>query len=159
MFPIPIKTFVGLAIILAAALGLFFYGKQEPEERKRVTLYLPDLDSPGGYGFFKKVLELHMPKLVSLQAAELVSQLAYEGALPEGCAALRFYVSTSELDMNAAFAEALGRAPDETLLMGSLVNTMLDFFALDGITITAEGEALRIGHIACDKPFTFYENS
>ena len=156
------KTFVVLALVIALALGIFACGKQEPEETTRVTLYLPDHDAieTGGYGFVKKTMELHMAKLVSLQAMELVSHLVYDGALPEGCDALHFYVSTSELDMNAAFAEALSRTGTlgETLLMGCLVNTMLEFFALDSITITAEGQVLQTGHEIYDYPLTFYGN-
>jgi len=156
------KTFVVLALVIALALGLFACGKQEPEETKRVTLYLPDHDAidAGGYGFTKKALDLHMPKLVSLQAMDLVANLVHEGALPEGCAALTFYVSISTLDMNAAFADALSRTGTlgETLLLGCLVNTILDFFALDSITIMAEGEVLQTGHEIYDYPLTFYEN-
>ena len=157
------RNFVVLALILALALGIFACGKREPEETTRVTLYLPDHDAveAGGYGFVKKTLELHMAKLVSLQAMELVSHLVYDGALPEGCDVLHFYVSTSELDMNAAFAQALSSSGTlgETLLLGCLVNTMLEFFALDSITITVEGEVLQTGHETYDHPLTFYENS
>jgi len=158
-----VRNFVVLALILAFALGIFAYGKREPEKTARVTLYLPDHDAieAGGSGFVKKAMELHMPKLVSLQAMGLVSRLVHDGALPEGCEALHFYVSTSELDMNAAFAQALGRTGTlgEALLLGCLVNTMLEFFALDSITITAEGQVLRTGHGTYDDPLTFYENA
>jgi len=156
------KKLLILALAFVMLLGLFACGKQEPQF-ETVTFYLPDdaaIDA-GGYGFITKDIDVHMPNLESLQAMSLIGYLVYEGALPEGCDALSFYLSTSTLDMNAAFAEALSRTGTlgEALLMGCLVNTILTYFELDSITVTAEGQVLQTGHETYDYPLTFYGNS
>ncbi|MCL2300480.1 MAG: GerMN domain-containing protein [Firmicutes bacterium] len=156
------KKLLALALVIVLALGFSACGKQKTLELTSVTIYLPDqvaIDA-GGYGFAARQVEMHMPNLVSLQAMQLVSHLAASGALPEGCAVLSFDEENATLDMNEAFAQALGRAGTlgETLLLGCLVNTMLDFFGLQSITVTAQGEVLQTGHETYSDPLGFYGN-
>ena len=157
------KKLLTLALALVLSLGLFACAKQEIVYPERVTLYLPDQSAidAGGYGFVTKEIDMHMPNLDSLKAMQLIGTLVYEGALPEGCDALSFWTYNATLDMNAAFADALSSTGTlgETLLMGCLVNTMLTYFALDSITVTAEGGVLQTGHETYDYPLTFYGNS
>jgi len=156
------KKLLALTLAVILVTGLFACGKQKTLELTGVTIYLPDQEAidAGGYGFVTRQVEMHMPKLVSLQAMQLVSHLVAAGALPEGCAALSFYEENAALDMNAAFAQALGRTGTlgETLLLGCLVNTMLEYFGLNGIKVTAQGEVLQTGHEVYDYPLMFYGN-
>jgi len=155
------KKLLIFALAIIFVLGLFACGKQELA-LTTVTFYLPDYAAidAGGYGFVTKDLEMHMPKLASPQAMQLVSHLVFAGALPEGCAVLSFHEQEAALDMNATFAQALSRTGTlgETLLLGCLVNTMLAFFGLNSVTVTAQGEVLQTGHEVYDYPLMFYGN-
>lgn len=68
---------------------------------------------------------------------------------------------TVRADMNEAFARqvnAMGTS-GEYMLMGSLVNTLLDAYCADEAVITVEGGTLETGHSIYDGPLGRYEDA
>ena len=65
------------------------------------------------------------------------------------------------VDMNADFGaqiRSMGTA-GEYLYMGGLVNTLLDAWGAESLTLTVEGNVLETGHEIYDYPLTFYEEN
>lgn len=65
-----------------------------------------------------------------------------------------------QLDVSSNFSElvnSMGTA-GETIIIGSLVNTLLDAFEADGLYIKVDGEDLATGHNIYDFVLTFTEN-
>ena len=118
---------------------------------KQVTLYLPNENADG---FITRQAETDG----SIEG--VVALLVAEGALPEGCAPLGFSVEDAALDMNEAFLQAVNNTgtTGEYLRFGSLVNTVLGFFGLEVLYITAQGQVIETGHNTYDFVFRFYEN-
>ena len=149
-----------LALLLAFCLLFLLTACPEPEPdiptattktpMRDIKLYLPNADADG----------LRTVTTQTDGTAEHIVQLLVEyGALPEDAMALWIQIHDGILlNMNAAFAEALDQlgTTGEFLMLGSLVNTMLRFFDLDSIIITAEGETLETGHNVYDEPMEYF---
>lgn len=63
------------------------------------------------------------------------------------------------LDLDSAFGSqisAMGTS-GEQMMMGSLVNTFLDAFDADGLSLTVEGKILETGHVIYDFTLEFFE--
>ena len=136
-----------------------------------VTLYLPN-DTADGFDTVEETVE------ASPQG--IVDALIAHGVLPEGVAVDAFEtmsdgVETQEgdvvsyevgelsitLDLSEEFLSAVtgtGTA-GETMVMGSLVNTMLTAYNAQTLTLTCGGEAVETGHAVYDEPMTFFEVS
>ena len=65
------------------------------------------------------------------------------------------------VDMNAAFEaqiRSMGTS-GEYLYLGGLVNTLLDAWGAESLTLTVEGRTLETGHEIYDRPLTFFEEN
>lgn len=128
---------------------------------ENVTLYLPNSSSDG---LITKDYECE------IEAKNIVSKLVAIDALPEGSELNSISLimgNNSEsspksirVDMNALFAAGIKRTGSvkEYLYMGSLVNTMLDYYDVDEMILTVAGETLETGNYKYDKPLTMYDN-
>ena len=119
-----------------------------------VTLYLPDDNAES---FETETVEIEdTPEAI-------VDKLVEEGALPEQCALLDFSTaedySTAVINMNNAFGEAVKSmgTSGERMLIGALVNTFLDRYDLDSVSVIIEGQTLETGHAVYDSELTFFE--
>ena len=141
------------------------------EDELTVTLYLPN-DNADGFDTVEETVE------ASPQG--IVDALIAHGVLPEGVTVDAFEtmsdgVETQEgdvvsyevgelsitLDLSEEFLSAVtgtGTA-GETMVMGSLVNTMLTAYNAQTLTLTCGGEAVETGHAVYDEPMTFFEVS
>ena len=119
-----------------------------------ITLYLPNENADG---FDTKQAQ------TDGSIEDIVALLVAEGALPEGCAPLSFQPDDevgARLDMNDAFRQAVSSTgtTGEYLRFGSLVNTVLKYYGLEQVYITAQGKVIESGHAIYDEPLRFYEN-
>ena len=136
-----------------------------------VTLYLPN-DTADGFDTVEETVE------ASPQG--IVDALIAHGVLPEGVTVDAFEtmsdgVETQEgdvvsyevgelsitLDLSEEFLSAVtgtGTA-GETMVMGSLMNTMLTAYNAQTLTLTCGGEVVETGHAVYDEPMTFFEVS
>ncbi len=121
------------------------------------VLYLP---AETADGLVKKTVVLPKQDIDALVAA-----LVENGALPAGTAVRSFRAEVEggaarqgTLDMNDVYGDAVcgtGTA-GEAMLLGSLVNTVLDAFMLDSVMITCEGNVLESGHAVYNEPLTAF---
>lgn len=129
-------------------------------ETVAVTLYLPDDQAEG----LVQDAGASIPKPADEGAMveALVDLLTEKGALPEGTAVNRVKMTEAEggaaleLDLNDAFGEGVGQmgTAGESMMIGSLVNTLWENVELSSLTLTVEGEVLETGHEIYDAPFT-----
>lgn len=142
-------------------------------EETEVTLYLPNDNADG----FETVTET-----VKANPQGLVDALIAHDALPEGVTVNDFRMEnngteTTEgegddatvsytpgdsqifLDVSQAFGDAAASTgtAGETMLLGSLVNTMLTCYNAETLTLTVDGAVLETGHNVYDTPFTRME--
>lgn len=130
---------------------------QTPEVQDLVdtVLYLPNEQVDG---LIEKTVALPKQDIDALIAA-----LVENGALPVGTSVRTFHATVEggaarqgKLDLSAAYGDAVcgtGTA-GEAMLLGSLVNTVLDAFGLDALQITCEGNILESGHAIYNEPLT-----
>jgi len=89
--------------------------------------------------------------LDKLTAGNLLSALADMGAVPSGTRASSFTSAedggktTLKLDLNGTFAKRFAESgpSGRYMMLGSVVNTFLEAFRADEMTVTAEGKALE----------------
>lgn len=129
-------------------------------EEMTVTLYLPN-DTADAF--------LETEETVGAEPQEIVDALIAHGALPEGTEVLSFSLEDGGaddasqeaggsvhmvLDLSSEFQTALASmgTSGETMMLGSLVNTMLAAYNADTVTVTIEGAALETGHNVYDAP-------
>lgn len=142
-------------------------------EETEATLYLPNDNADG----FETVTET-----VKANPQGLVDALIAHDALPEGVTVNEFRMEdngteTTEgegddatvsytpgdsqifLDVSQAFGDAAASTgtAGETMLLGSLVNTMLTYYNAETLTLTVDGAVLETGHNVYDTPFTLME--
>jgi len=124
---------------------------QPVPEKPLVRLYLPN-DNADGFIFRQMWTDGTIE--------ELVSMLVAEGALPEGCAPLSFDRDGARLDMNEAFGLAVSTTgtTGEYMRFGCLVNTVLTYYGLENVYVTAGGRVIESGHAVYDEPLGFFEN-
>ena len=127
---------------------------EQPEYGMPMQICLPNDNADG---FTSMVtFSINPPEEVS---DYLVSLLVQEGALPAGVQPNSLVDGdVLKLDMNAAFSQALNSSgtAGEQMILGALVNTMLEYYHRDYILITVEGAPLATGHNVYDEPLTFY---
>lgn len=142
-------------------------------EEAEATLYLPNANADG----FDTVTET-----VQATPQGLVDALIAHKALPEGVTVNDFRMENDGtettdgegddasvsytpgdshifLDLSQSFADAAGSTgtAGETMLLGSLVNTMLTYYSAVDLTLTIDGAVLETGHNVYDTPFTLFE--
>ena len=140
------------------------------------TLYLPNEQADG----FETVTETVAAEQGVTQG--LVDALVAHGALPEGTIINDFLLEDNSttiygedeepettvthivgdtfwitMDVSREYADALSSTgtTGETMLLGSLVNTLLDFYNAQDITLTCEGTWIETGHNTYDQPISF----
>ena len=66
---------------------------------------------------------------------------------------------TVKVDFNAAFKDLINTmgTSGEYVLMGSIVNTLIEMNDVEYVEITVDGEILESGHVIYDFPMDFYE--
>ena len=162
------KKLFASALALTLLLGLAACGGSGPQpqpqppsqttqpaktlpEKPLVRLYLPN-DNADGF----IIRQMWTDGTIE----ELVSMLVAEGALPEGCAPLSFDKDGAKLDMNEAFGQAVRTTgtTGEYLRFGCLVNTVLTYYGLESVYVTAVGQVIESGHAVYDEPLRFFEN-
>ncbi len=100
--------------------------------------------------------------IAELTADELLAALVDAGAIPEGTTCVSFTQSDDgselTLDLSQAFADGVGQmgTSGEMMMLGSLVNTFLEAYDAQTITVTVEGAALETGHNVYDTPLERY---
>lgn len=139
-------------------------------ETMEITLYLPDDQAES----LEEVTET-----VDATPQGVVDALIAHDALPQGVQVNSFSmedngVETQEgdtvsytpgdtlrinLDLSQEFADAAASTgtAGETMLLGSLVNTMLKAYNADELVLTCDGSPLETGHNVYDAPLTFYD--
>ena len=120
---------------------------QTQEAEQLAVLYLPNEDVSG---FVTK------EEPTDGTAAGIIEKLVEEGALPEGCALISF--EDGMADMNEAYGNAVKNtgSSEEYTTIGCVVNTLLEFYGLEEITLIVEGKPLETGHDTYDYPLTFF---
>jgi len=121
-----------------------------------ITFYLPNKNADG---FTTMDYECESTPI------KIVLKLVEKGALPEGSELNS--VETIQnfkkviIDMNATFAAGItsSGSTKEYLYMGSLVNTLLEYYDADEITLTVAGKILETGHNIYDLPLTKFTSS
>ena len=124
-----------------------------PETRPAVV-YLPDENAENLIAT-EIEMELSPEDDPKADISELVDTLAAQNALPAGSAVLSVELDEPvRLDMNAAFGDGMMSTgtTGETLYLGALVNTVLDYAAAESVLLTVEGEPLETGHNIYDEP-------
>lgn len=140
------------------------------QEKVNVTLYLPDENA-----------EYLVPVICEAKKTPegLIQALVEAGALPEGTEVNYFilkdngnYISledevasmsdklTAEIDLSDHFMEGMQHTgtAGEAMLMGSLVNTMIENLNLKTIMVSANDEVIETGHCIYDEPQEFYQD-
>lgn len=125
--------------------------EEQPEPATvEVTLYLPDEN-----------VEYVVPTVVEVDAeadlaAALIDALIAHGSLPEDTAIDSWDAQTGALSLNEVYGTAVSSTgtAGEMMLIYTVVDTFLDNFALDQLTITILGEELATGHTIYDFAFT-----
>ena len=89
----------------------------------------------------------------------IIGGLIEGGALPAGVRVLAFDEEAGRLDLSREFSKTLEKAGarKEPLVMGSLVNSFLDRYALRALMVTCEGKVLKTACAIYDQPLTRYE--
>lgn len=141
-----------------------------PLDQFDITLYLPDDNAES----FDEVTET-----VAATPQGIVDALIVHGALPEGTVVNDFQLDTNgaetqegdmvsytpgdlcsiAIDLSSAFSEAASSTgtAGETMLLGSLVNTLLKAYDADTVSITCDGSILETGHNVYDEPLAFFD--
>ena len=124
-------------------------------EYQKVSIYLPDENAQN-----LVIKEVQIEKNDE-PMVELVQALVTEKALPAGTEVEKWSVSKDDapavtLDLNKAFTDGIlnSGSTGETMMLGSLINTVWEYFKPASITLTVDGEPLETGHNIYDTPFT-----
>lgn len=119
-----------------------------------VTLAIPDDNAE-----YLKDETAQIPKQDDMIAA-LVTALTQRGALPEGTEVLATTIDETKppvlaVDLNAAFGDAVSHTgtAGETMMLGSLINTLWNYYQPSSITLTVEDAPIETGHNIYDAPF------
>lgn len=140
--------------VLALLLTILLTACAQPPGHD-VVLYLPNETADG---YLEKTVRIDGE---TLQPQAVVDALAKEGALPEGIQVLslgRTEDMQLVLDLSSSFAETLRATgtSGETMRVGSLVDTFLNAWGADQLTLTCDGDFLETGHNLYDTPLSFY---
>ncbi len=123
-------------------------------EYQKAVIYLPDENGQSLIGKEVQIEKNNEPMV------ELVQALVTEKALPAGTEVEKWSVSKDDapavtLDLNTAFADGILNtgSTGETIMLGSLINTVWEYFKPASLTLTVDGQPLETGHNIYDEPF------
>lgn len=146
-------TILILLSVLMSAILIFSGCSAAPsEERTEATLYLPNAAADGFDTVTKKV---------TATPQGIIDALIKEDALPKGTAVREFRYEEGEkrlyLDVSGEFHAALlsTGSTGETFLIGSLVNTLLDFYDAETVKLSSENLPISTGHNIYEEPLGF----
>ena len=146
-------TILILLSVLMSAILIFSGCSAAPsEERTEATLYLPNAAADGFDTVTKKV---------TATPQGIIDALIKEDALPKGTAVREFRYEEGEkrlyLDVSGEFHAALlsTGSTGETFLIGSLVNTLLDFYDAETVKLSSEQLPVSTGHNIYEEPLGF----
>ncbi len=121
------------------------------------------------YGSDKKAVNLYVqdeqayhlvPKIAYFDGSieGLVSELEKARAIPVNTKVSSFSIEskTAYIDLSEEFGKALEKGTtEETMILGSLVNTVIRCYNVENVVFTVEGELLTTGHNCYDFPLGF----
>ncbi|PKM63361.1 MAG: hypothetical protein CVU97_00020 [Firmicutes bacterium HGW-Firmicutes-21] len=86
----------------------------------------------------------------------LIAHLVELNALPEGTSVISFKLeeATASIDLSKPFEDAMNGTAMEYMLIGSLVNTIIDFYNIQSVSFTVEGNILDTGHNIYNEPIS-----
>lgn len=123
----------------------------ETKVEKAITLYVPNNNHT----------ELKTYRAYFDGTAQgIISALSDMGALPENTKVLSFEIKGQRIimDLSSEFGEALKEARSfEGIIVGSLANTLLNYYGIEELVFTIEGEILETGLNVYDFPITYTE--
>ncbi len=123
----------------------------EEKSEKAITLYVPNKDHT----------ELKTYRAYFDGTAQgIISALSDMGALPENTKVLSFEIQGQRIiiDLSSEFGDALKEARSfEGIIVGSLANTLLNYYGIEELVFTVEGEVLETGLNVYDFPITYTE--
>lgn len=124
----------------------------QKEQAVTVNVYFSNSDATG--------FEISKEELQSLTPQALVNELARVNVVAIDTEVLEFSQAEKSLslDLSAEFSKYLNMmgTTGEYIVVGSLVNTFLDAYEAEEITITVKGKTLETSHAIYDKPLTKY---
>jgi len=95
-----------------------------------------------------------------ISAETVLSELKKQNVLPDAVSVHSFQMDNGliTIDFNQAFADAVCSmgTSGELMLIGSVVNTFLDAFQAEAVSITVDGQILESGHETYDDNMTFF---
>lgn len=121
----------------------------EKEPAAQATLYLPNENADG--------FDTEQVELTEDSPQALVDALIERGALPEGTQVLDGFDPAADvpaLDLSQPFGDAMSSTgtAGENMLMGALVNTFLDYYEKESISVTVQGQVIETGNNEYSQP-------
>jgi spore germination protein GerM len=143
---------IGLVVMALALVAAFSVNKSSADASTKkeysVKLYKGNTNANG--------FETKTVKIKNLTAYSIIKELKAYGAVAQGVKAnsLDFKGKYLTLDLSKEFAEDISSAgtSGEYVKVGAVVNTFIDAFKVDTLTITVEGKAWDSGHVTYDMP-------
>lgn len=118
-----------------------------------IALYVGNANADG--------FEIINTQIVNRTAYSIINELKAAGSVAKGVKAnsLEFVKGKLVLDLSKEFAQDVASTgtAGEYIKVGCVVNTFLDAYDVDTLTITVEGKAWESGHIIYDKPLSRYK--
>lgn len=118
-----------------------------------IALYVGNANADG--------FEIINTQIVNRTAYSIINELKAAGSVAKGVKAnsLKFVKGKLVLDLSKEFAQDVASTgtAGEYIKVGCVVNTFLDAYNVDTLTITVEGKAWESGHIIYDKPLSRYK--
>ena len=118
-----------------------------------IALYVGNANADG--------FEIINTQIVNRTAYSIINELKAAGSVAKGVKAnsLEFVKGKLVLDLSKEFAQDVASTgtAGEYIKVGCVVNTFLDAYNVDTLTITVEGKAWESGHIIYDKPLSRYK--
>ena len=129
----------------------------EPEKETFVPelleyrLYLPNENANG--------FDIEFVECEYYDIEDMINELKKHNALPEDVALndYDFDGNTIKIDFNEAFGNYMNTmgSSGELMVVGSVVNTIMDAFDVEYVQFTVEGEVFESGHVIYDTPIGF----
>ena len=118
-----------------------------------IALYVGNANADG--------FEIINTQIVNRTAYSIINELKAAGSVAKGVKAnsLKFVKGKLVLDLSKEFAQDVASTgtAGEYIKVGCVVNTFLDAYNVDTLTITVEGKVWESGHIIYDKPLSRYK--
>ena len=151
------KIGLGLVIMSLALVAAFSINKSSADasSKKKYSIKLYK-GNDNANGFVTKTVKIN-----NLTAYSIIKELKAFGAVAPGVKAnsLDYKGKYLTLDLSKEFAEDISSAgtSGEYVKVGAVVNTFIDAFNVDTLTITVEGKAWESGHVTYDRPLSKFQ--